>query len=204
MSSGCTGVILAGGQNARFAGEQKALLKIGGIRIIDRIFEVMTAVFDDLILVTQTPLLYWGLDATLVTDLIPARSSLTGIHTGLFYTQTDHAFVTASDVPFLKKELVEAVVAGISPGIDIVMPETASGREPLCAVYARNCLQSARNSIENGRFKIMHTFRKKNTKIISEKAARKFDPRLLSFFNVNTPEDLQKAKAIARQMEDPS
>ena len=199
MSSVCTGVILAGGENARFSGEQKTLMKIGSIRILDRIFEVMTAVFDDIILVTNTPEHYLEWDATIVTDLLPIRSSLTGIHTGLFYTRTDYAFFTAGDTPFLKKEMVAAVVDGISPGIDIVMPETAQGREPLCAVYARNCLELARHNVENGRLKIMRTFRKKNIKVISEKTARKADPRLLSFFNVNTPEDLQRAEAIARE-----
>jgi molybdenum cofactor guanylyltransferase len=201
MSSACTGVILAGGANTRFSGEQKTLMKIGGIRILDRIFEVMTAVFDDIILVTNTPEQYLAWNATIVTDLLPVKSSLNGIHTGLFYARTDYAFFTAGDTPFLKREMVAAVVDGISPGIDIVMPETGYGREPLCAVYARNCLESARTSIENGRFKIMRTFRKKNIKVISEKAARKADPHLISFFNVNTPEDLQRARSIAREIE---
>jgi len=203
MSSACTGVILAGGENTRFSGEQKTLMKIGGIRILDRIFEVMTTVFDDIILVTNTPGQYLEWDATIVTDLLPVKSSLTGIHAGLFYTRTDYAFFTAGDTPFLKKEMVAAVVDGISPGIDIVMPETGSGREPLCAVYARSCLEPARTSVENSRFKIMRTFRKKNIKVISEKTARKADPRLLSFFNVNTPEDLQRARIMARETEEP-
>ncbi|MCP3951547.1 MAG: molybdenum cofactor guanylyltransferase [Desulfobacterales bacterium] len=202
MSSACTGVILAGGENSRFSGEQKTLMKIGGIRILDRIFDVMTAVFDDIILVTNTPERYLEWDATIVTDLLPVRSSLTGIHTGLFYTRTDYAFVTAGDAPFLKKEMVATVVDGISPGIDIVIPETKYGREPLCAVYARSCLESAGSSIGNGRFKIMPAFRKKNAKVISEKTARKADPRLLSFFNVNTPEDLRRANIIAREIEE--
>jgi molybdopterin-guanine dinucleotide biosynthesis protein A len=202
MSSVCTGVILAGGENRRFSGEQKTLMKIGGIRILDRIFEVMAAVFDDIILVTNTPGQYLEWDATIVTDLLPVKSSLTGLHTGLFYTRTDYAFFTACDTPFLKKEMVAAVVAGIAPGIDIVMPETVSGREPLCAVYARSCLEPARTSIENGRFKIMRTFRKKNIKVISEKAVRKADPQLLSFFNVNTPADLQRAEVIAAEIEE--
>jgi len=203
MSSACTGVILAGGENTRFSGEQKTLMKIGGIRILDRIFEVMTTVFDDIILVTNTPGQYLEWDATIVTDLLPVKSSLTGIHAGLFYTRTDYAFFTAGDTPFLKKEMVAAVVDGISPGIDIVMPETGSGREPLCAVYARSCLEPARTSVENSRFKIMRTFRKKNIKVISEKAARKVDPHLISFFNVNTPEDLQRARIMARETEEP-
>ena len=201
MSSVCTGVILAGGANTRFSGKQKALMKIGGRRILDRIFDVMTSVFDDIILVTNTPDRYLEWNATIVTDLLPVKSSLTGIHTGLFYTRTDYAFFTAGDTPFLQKEMIAAVVDGISPGIDVVMPETEAGREPLCAAYARSCIDIARHNVETGRLKIMRTFRKKNIKIISEKRARKADPDLLSFFNVNTPADLERAQAIAGESE---
>jgi len=201
MSSVCTGVILAGGENTRFAGEHKALMRIGDERILDRIFAVMSVVFDDLILVTNTPERYLDYDATIVTDILKSRSALTGIHTGLFYARTDYAFFSAGDTPFLKEEMVRAVINGISAGIDIVMPETDEGREPLCAVYSRSCLESARHSVENGRFKIMRAFRKKNLKIISEKVSRQADPHLLSFFNVNTPEDLQRAEVLARDNE---
>ncbi len=202
MSIACTGVILAGGENLRFSGKQKALMQVGGKRILDRIFDVMSGVFKDIILVTNNPGRYLEWDATIVTDLLPVRSSLTGIHTGLFYARTDYAFFTASDTPFLKKEMITAIFDGISPGIDIVMPETNHGREPLCALYSRNCLESARHSIENGRFKIMRAFRKKNVRIISEKTSRKADPRLLSFFNVNTQEDLRVAETLLRADED--
>lgn len=202
MSSVCTGVILAGGANTRFSGKQKTLMKIGEKRIFDRIFDVMSAVFDDLLLVTNTPDRYLEWDATIVTDLLPVKSSLNGIYTGLFYTRTDYAFFTAGDTPFLKEEMVRTVVDGISPGIDIVMPETEHGREPLCAAYSRRCLELARHNVQTGRLKIMRTFRKKNIKIISEKAVRKADPDLLSFFNVNTPADLERAKEIARETGD--
>jgi len=202
MSSVCTGVILAGGENTRFAGKHKALMRVGGKRILDRIYGVMSDVFDDIILVTNTPGRYLEWDATVVTDLLPVRSSLTGIHTGLFYTHSEYTFITAGDAPFLKKEMVETVLDGISPGIDIVVPETEHGREPLCAVYARSCLEPARNSVKNGRFKIMRTFRKKNIKIISRKKILAVDPRQHSFFNVNTPEDLALAEKIARETED--
>jgi len=201
MSSVCTGVILAGGENTRFDGHHKALMRIGDERILDRIFAVMSVVFDDLILVTNTPERYLDYDATIVTDILKSRSALTGIHTGLFYARSDYAFFTAGDTPFLKEEMIRAVVNGISPEIDIVMPETGKGREPLCAVYSRNCLETARHSVENGRFKIMRAFRKKNLKVISEKASRTADPRLLSFFNVNTPADLQRAEYLARENE---
>ena len=71
-------------------------------------------------------------DVHIVTDLFPVRSSLTGIHAGLFHSRTPYAFFAACDIPFLKKEVVKAVIGAITPDIDAVIPETAAGFEPLC------------------------------------------------------------------------
>ncbi|HAY39257.1 MAG TPA: molybdenum cofactor guanylyltransferase, partial [Desulfobacteraceae bacterium] len=102
MKNKFTGVILAGGKNSRFSGKNKALVRIGGKRILDRIYEVFTILFDKIILVTNDPLQYMEWDFDIVTDIFPIRSSLTGIHTGLFYITTPYAFFVACDIPFIK------------------------------------------------------------------------------------------------------
>ena len=84
MAIPCTGVILSGGLNTRFDGKNKAFVSIGGRRIIDRLLEVFSDLFDDIILVTNHPDQFLRWDLTIVTDIFDLRSSLTGIHTGLF------------------------------------------------------------------------------------------------------------------------
>lgn len=197
MKNNCTGVILAGGQNSRFAGKNKALLRIDGKRILDCIYEVFSILFDKIILVTNDPLQYmeWNLD--IVTDIFPIRSSLTGIHAGLFYITTPYAFFAACDVPFLKKELVETLFNGVKPNIDIVIPETSKGFEPLCSIYSKRCLQPIEAQIEKKSFKIQQIFQKVRVKKISENILRTVDPDLLSFSNINTPDDLDRAKQIS-------
>ena len=98
----CTGVILAGGLNTRFDGRPKALLEVDGERLLDRIGNLFQELFDEILLVTNDPVRYleWGFD--IVTDIYPVRSSLTGIHTGLFHASHPVAFFTACDTPFLK------------------------------------------------------------------------------------------------------
>jgi len=51
MKFPCTGVILAGGQNERFSGVNKAFISVGGKRILDRIYEIFDSLFDEIILV---------------------------------------------------------------------------------------------------------------------------------------------------------
>ena len=107
MTTPCTGIILSGGLNTRFDGVNKALAPVGGRRIIDWLLEVFSGIFDETILVTNHPEQFLQYDLTIVTDVFEQRSSLTGIHTGLFYARNPHAFFSACDTPFLKKELIE-------------------------------------------------------------------------------------------------
>jgi molybdopterin-guanine dinucleotide biosynthesis protein A len=194
----CSGVILSGGLAARYDGTEKALLRVSGIRILDRIYEIYRELFDEIILVTNSPEKFLEWDLLIVSDLFQIRSSLTGIHAGLFYMTNPYAFISACDTPFLKKEMVETVIGKIEAQIDIVIPETSAGFEPLCAAYSKRCLEAAQNHLEQKKLKITKTFRKSRIKTISEKALRKIDPELQSFFNINTPGDLKRAEEMVK------
>jgi len=198
MKFPCTGVILAGGMNTRFSGQDKAFLSVGGKRIIDRLYSIFNALFEDIILVTNDPYKYLEWDINIVTDLYPVRSSLTGIHAGLFYTSNPFAFFAACDIPFLKKELVETLINNIEQGIDVVVPETKAGFEPLCAVYSKECLKQVEQQIIQNKLAIRHLFKKRRVKKIPEKVLREKDPDLISFFNINTPHDQEKAEKILK------
>jgi len=197
MKNKCTGVILAGGKNSRFSGKNKALVRIGGKRILDRIYEVFTVLFDKIILVTNDPVQYMEWDFDIVTDIFPFRSALTGIHTGLFYITTPHAFFLACDIPFIKKELIEILLDGVEPSIDIVIPETSKGVEPLCSVYSKRCFKPIEEQLEKKSLKIQRVFQKVRVKKIPEDILRTIDPDLVSLYNINTPDDLARAKQAA-------
>ncbi|MBU0768622.1 MAG: molybdenum cofactor guanylyltransferase [Proteobacteria bacterium] len=197
MKNKFTGVILAGGKNSRFSGKNKALVRIGGKRILDRIYEVFTMLFDKIILVTNDPVQYMEWDFDIVTDIFPIRSSLTGIHTGLFYITTPYAFFVACDIPFIKKELIEILLDGVEPGIDIVIPETSKGVEPLCSVYSKRCFKPIEEQLEKKSLKIQRVFQKVRVKKIPEDILRTIDPDLVSLYNINTPDDLARAKQTA-------
>jgi molybdopterin-guanine dinucleotide biosynthesis protein A len=192
-------VILAGGLSTRYGGENKAFLKVGGMRILDRLFAVYRELFDEIILVTNRPSDFLAWDALIVTDIFPVRSSLTGIHAGLFYARHPFAFFSACDTPFLKKEVVETVLENLEPGIDLVIPRTSAGFEPLCAAYSQRCLKAAEDHILQNKFKIQMALSGKRIKKIPEDLLRLKDPELLSFFNVNSPEDLARAEQTVKK-----
>ena len=198
MNHPCSGVILAGGQNTRFSGQNKAFISIGGKRMLDHIYEVFNKLFTEIILVTNDPLQYLEWDLNIATDLFPIRSSLTGIHAGLFYSTNPYSFFIACDTPFLKIEMVETIVNGIKPDIDIVLPETSEGIQPLCAVYSKQCLKPVERQLTRKELQIRRFFKKVRVKKLPEKLLRENDPDLLSFFNINTPDDLTKAEKLSK------
>jgi len=196
MKPPCSGVILAGGMNTRFSGRDKALISVGRRRILDRIYDVFIELFDEIFLVTNNPVRYLEWDLNIISDLYPVRSSLTGIHAGLFYASNPHVFFTACDTPFIKKELIEAIIERIDPGYDAIIPEISAGLEPLCAVYAKRCLNRIEQHIVQDKLKIQRVFNKNRIKKLPEKLLRQKDPELRSFFNINTPDDLAKAEKL--------
>ncbi len=187
---------MAGGENSRFFGKNKAMVRIDGKCILDRIYEVFTILFDRIILVTNDPVQYLKWDVDIVTDIFPIRSSLTGIHTGLFYITTPYAFFVACDIPFIKKELIELLLDGVEPSIDIVIPETSKGVEPLCSVYSKRCFKPAEEQLEKKSLKIQRIFQKVRVKKIPEDILRTIDPDLISLININTPDDLYRARKL--------
>lgn len=210
----CTGVILAGGLNLRFGGKNKALSKVGEKTILDRTLVSFGALFQETMVVTKTPLEYLAWDALIVTDIFPARSPLAGLHAGLTYTQTPFIFITACDTPFIKTAMIKTLLREIDTKSDIIVPETEKGLQPLCAVYARQCLPvieeqlrqeaSATRNISAGPkkrvlnqgLKILNIYDTLRVKRIPEQRLLAVDPNLLSFFNVNTPEDFVQAEQI--------
>jgi len=196
MKHACTGVILAGGLSTRFSGKNKALIPFRDRPLLHYIYKVYRELFDEMILVTNDPLEYMDWELEIVTDIFPVRSSMTGVYTGLFYSRHPYAFVSACDTPFLKKEVIETILAGIDGKADLVIPKTRLGMEPLCAVYSKNCLKNLENCLNREKFKIMRCLHKMPVRKIPEQQLLQHDPDLFSFFNINSLEDLDKAETL--------
>lgn len=200
MSNIFSGIILAGGNASRLGGQEKAVLEVGGQQMIERLLEVYREFFDDIVIVTNSPAQFIHIDATIVPDIIEKRSSMTGLHAGLFFARNDMAFVSACDSPFLQKSMVKLVLSNMKPHYDAVMPMHGNGFfEPLCAAYSRKLVKVFEKSLSNDIFTIRDALAERRLIPIPEEKLRKADPELISFFNVNTAEDLEKANNLFKQ-----
>ena len=185
-----TGIILAGGKNLRM-GKNKAFLEINGRRLIDRTKDLFLEVFDEVLLVTNSPREYVDLNLRMVADLIPDKGSLGGIYTGLFHSSHARAFVAACDMPFLNRSLIQHLIQR-APNFDIVIPKTDDGFQPLHAVYSQNCLPFMEELLRQNNLKIIDFFRRVEVCEVPMEEILPLDPDLRAFLNINTPEDFRE------------
>jgi molybdopterin-guanine dinucleotide biosynthesis protein A len=195
-----TGVIQAGGRSTRMGGEPKALLELGGRRIIERVIDVVGGVLDDLLVVTNTPERYAFLDLPMVADAFPDGGALGGIYTGLRAAGGDAAFTVACDMPFLHPAIVRMVVERAGEG-DVVIPRTGDQLETMHAVYGKGCLAAMEARLRAGQLKIVGFFA--DVRVVEVDAARIAHHRApeVAFMNVNTPEELARARALVAEVD---
>ncbi|MCK5695408.1 MAG: molybdenum cofactor guanylyltransferase [Desulfobacula sp.] len=200
MKFDCTGVILAGGKNSRLPGQKKTFRKIGDVMILESIYELFSNLFKEVIIVVNEPKEFAAWDMTVVTDIIPSQCALAGLHAGLFYASFPYVYAAACDTPFVKQSVVEYIVGQIEPKYEVVIPRTDDGLEALSAVYSKDCIPLIENNLKKNIFMIKKFFRKKKVKEIPVEQLKALDPAMEFVFNVNTPEDLEKAKTIVNKI----
>lgn len=193
MDKNCSGIVLSGGLNRRMGGRNKALLKIGGRRFLERIVTALNDCVDRILLVTRQPQYYRTYPLRVFKDILRVRTPLAGIHSGLVHMHTDYGFCTSCDTPLLKSELVRILIDEIDPAFDIIVPSSGSYYQPLCAVYSKRCIPVIENHLERGDVKADGIYKQLQIKKIPYNRFQAADPQLISFFNVNTPKDLQTA-----------
>lgn len=188
------GAVLAGGKSRRF-GRNKAVEQFHGERLIERQVRTLRCLFPEVMIVSNTPELYLDLDVTIVQDLIPERGPLGGIYTGLLFAQGKSIFVTACDMPFLQLPVLRRMVE-LFPGHDVVVPRLGDYLEPLHGIYSPRCLPHIRRMLDREELQIIRLFPSVKIAYLSKEEIGRLDPTGLSFFNINTPEDLAKAKQL--------
>lgn len=175
---------------------------MNGRRILDRLLDAFDDLFEDIILVSNQPLLYFPWNVRIVADVFSERSSLTGIHSALFYASTSHVFVAACDLPFLKREVIEMLLDRVTEQTDVLVPETSEGIQPLSAVYSKRCLKHVEALLRARQFKIRMFYPKVRVTRFPESELRAVDPRLISFININSPEELDAVEKMETAMTD--
>ena len=201
MNADLTAIVLAGGLSRRL-GRNKALERVGGELLIHRVLSRVGEVAGETLLVVanleQAAALPLPSEVRVVTDAYPDSGSLGGIYTGLRAANSRWGLAVACDMPFLNVPLLRRLIE-LRPGSDVVVPELDGRPEPTHALYSKACLEHIRPRLEAGRFKIAGFFEDVRVRTVAQQEVSTYDPDRLSFFNINTQADLDRAEALARK-----
>ena len=194
------GAVLAGGAASRYGGVPKGLLSVGGARILDRVVERVQAVTGapPLLIANAPGASAWRPDLKTSPDARSGFGSLGGIYTAVT-AAPEPVLCVAWDMPFVPEALLRALIDGAkAENYDAFLPESSGrrGLEPLCAVYGPACGPAIERRLESGDLKAISFHTDVRVGILSLAQVRGFgDPDEL-FFNVNTPDDLERAEAL--------
>lgn len=195
-----TGFVLAGGKSSRM-GRDKALLALRGRTLLETSLTALRAVAPAVFILGPSEL--YGSFAPTVPDIFPGRGPLSGIHAALCYTTTQLNLIVAVDIPFVSTEFLGYLAGRASDSSAIVtLPEIGGYLEPVCAVYSREFRKIAERALERGDHKITPLFSAIETQVIPQPELEKFAFPAEMFENLNTPEDLERARGVlARRSE---
>jgi molybdopterin-guanine dinucleotide biosynthesis protein A len=193
-------IILAGGKSVRL-GHDKVLEKVGSSSLLEQVVSRVDSLSKEIIIVTAEkrvfPQFKGQTKIKVVSDIFPGKGSLGGIYTGLVASETEYNMVVAADMPFLNQPLLRYMLE-VSDGFDFVLPRINTFFEPLHAVYSRNCIEPIESLIKRGRKVIIELFDYVKVRYIEAEEIDRFDPQHISFFNINTKDDLELAKKMTR------
>ena len=197
----CAAAILAGGRATRLHGADKGGLVIGGRTIRDRQLDALSGLVDD-IFVIGGPAADPGSEAGVprVPDLTAARGPLGGIQTAL-HRAGDAActLIVACDLPFVSRPFLAFLLARAleADAADVVVPRSGDRLHPLCATYNRRVREVVDRRVASGALAVQALFDEVRVDIIEPEVVATFDPEGVMFWNVNTPDEYERACARA-------
>lgn len=192
-------IILAGGKSLRL-GYDKVLERVGKTSLLEQVISRIDSFSKSIIIVTAKERTFASLadnpKVQVVSDIFPGQGSLGGVYTGLKKSDSFYNLVVAADMPFLNESLLRYIIE-VSDGYDFVLPKVNNLYEPLHAVYSQNCVTPIETILAQGKRVIIELFDYVKVRYIGAEEIDRFDPQHLSYFNINTKEDLELARKIA-------
>jgi molybdopterin-guanine dinucleotide biosynthesis protein A len=192
-------IILAGGKSTRL-GHDKVLEKVGNISLLEQVISRIESLSTQIIIATAKERTFTELTSRpkvkMASDIFPGQGSLGGIYTGLVKSDSFYNLVIAADMPFVNIFLLRYMV-GICEGFDFVLPRVDGLFEPLHAIYSKNCIQPIEQILKQGKKVIVELFNYVKVRYVEVEEIDRFDPQHLSFFNINTKEELELARKLA-------
>ncbi len=200
-------IILAGGFSSRF-GQDKGLLLLAGKPLIKHVIHAIYGIVDETIIVVSSEIQaknfakVTGSDLRIVIDANDMQSPLMGALTGFERAYGEYSLLLPCDTPLVSRDIL-LLLLELRTNKNAVVPRWPNGYiEPLQAVYCtKPAVEAAKRILNGGKAEMGSMVNElRGVRYISTLVLQQLDPKLRTFFNVNTPLDLRKAEFMFRQL----
>lgn len=188
----CTAVILAGGESRRM-GKNKGDVRLANITLLNHATQNMQSIFTTILISVREP--RQDLMLPHICDSSAERGPMSGLLTALEQVQTSWVFLTACDMPFISPILI-AALAEKRQSQNVVVSCVQGHLQPLAAFYSVSCLPKIRQQMADGHRSLKQLIESLDSTVVDEDECRCHDATLISFMDLDTQDDLEKAAKI--------
>ena len=198
-------VILAGGFSRRF-GRDKGLVVLDGKPLVLHVIERVSNMVDEIVVVVSSKDQKKKFEvlledkADIAIDKNDAQSPLVGAITGFESAEGEYSLLLPCDTPLVSTQIVQFLL-DVCTNKSAVIPRWPSGYiEPLQAAYhTKSALTAAKTALEQGKMNMRSMIDNLSlVRYVSTMVLEQLEPKLLTFFNINTPQDLKRAESLLK------
>ena len=193
------GTVLAGGKSQRF-GEDKSQVKLAGKLLIDHMLTEIIDEFKELLIVSNNKINFHNSEKiSIIEDFEKGLGPLGGVLSAMKWikeNQKDYKWIATFpvDTPFFKRQILKDFIQNINFNeSDLFFIKSNNTRHNIFGLWSINLLGKLEKDLNNGERKVELWANNVGVKVINMEFPNK-DP----FFNINTKEDLEKAKEILK------
>ena len=201
MNGDVIGAVLAGGLGRRIGGD-KGSLAVGDQTLVRHAVDALrvAGLPVALALRPEQPTPLTSHTVAVVRDKIDHAGPLGGLQALLSWLPAEWALVVACDQPFVAPQLLSELLAGTHHDVDVLCGQPDGALEPFPGLYRRTCLPVIDRMLAEGARSVQDLLAAVRVHALSLRRVRRWDPELLSYLNVNTPDDLARARTIAARL----
>ena len=192
-------LILAGGRATRLGGVRKTLLRVGGKPILERIIDQLGPLASERLALVHDPEVAAVPGLQLIVDPEEYAGPMPALAHGLPHATGDTCLLVAGDMPFVSHAAFSYMLR-LQQALDaaVVVPFVDGHIESMHAVFKRvQLLEAILTAQQSGEQRLFKVFESLDARLVEEAELRSIDPDLLTLFNVNSPDELARAEAIA-------
>ena len=189
------GAVLAGGKSQRF-GEDKSQVKLNGKLLIDYILSEIIDEFKEILIVSNNQIKFKNYEnISLINDFKKDQGPLGGVLSAMKWAKeknNKYKWISTFpvDTPFFKKEILQKFLSEInSEESKLFFIKSNNTRHNIFGIWSIDLMKKLENDLNEGQRKVELWANSVGVKVIDIDFIND-DP----FFNINTKEDLEKAK----------